>query len=91
MLLGNKLLFFYFGYYVNEDNVVNRLTMKNALRCAPLYVRRPLVDKGTYAWSTASLAMHLQFDLSAYALEIRTVQDPTCIDQCAVDCTLKII
>jgi hypothetical protein len=26
------LLLFDFGYYFNEDNVVNRLTMKNALR-----------------------------------------------------------
>jgi hypothetical protein len=42
MLLGNTLLFFYFGYYVIEDKVVYRLTVKNAPRCAPLYVRQPL-------------------------------------------------
>jgi hypothetical protein len=34
MLTKNKLLFFHFGYYVNEDKVVNRLTLKNSLRLA---------------------------------------------------------
>jgi hypothetical protein len=42
MIVGNKLLFFNFAYYVNEDNVVNISTMKNAMRCASLYMRRPL-------------------------------------------------
>jgi hypothetical protein len=31
--------------------------------------------------------MHLQFDISAYVLEIRAVQSPKCIVWCAVDCT----
>jgi hypothetical protein len=30
-------------------------------------------------WSTAHHAIHLQFDLSANALEIRAVQNPKCI------------
>jgi hypothetical protein len=31
--------------------------------------------------------MHLQFDISANALEIRAVQSPNCVARCAVDCT----
>jgi hypothetical protein len=38
-------------------------------------------------WSTASNATHLQFDISANALEIRALQSPMCIIRCAADCT----
>jgi hypothetical protein len=34
--------------------------------------------------------MHLQFDISANALEIRAVQSPKCIVWCAVNCTLQL-
>jgi hypothetical protein len=37
--------------------------------------------------STARYAIHLQFDISATALEIRAVRSPKCIVWCAVDCT----
>jgi hypothetical protein len=41
--------------------------------------------------STASHAIHLQFDISANALDINAVLSPKCIVWCAVDCTLKRI
>jgi hypothetical protein len=39
--------------------------------------------------STARHALHLQFDISANALDIRVVQSPKCIVWCAVDCTYR--
>jgi hypothetical protein len=39
-------------------------------------------------WSTVRHAIHLQFNISANALDIRSVQSPKCIVWCAVDCTV---
>jgi hypothetical protein len=41
MLLGNKLWLFDFGYYFNDYNAVNRLTMKISLHCAPAMYAGP--------------------------------------------------
>jgi hypothetical protein len=41
-----------------------------------------------YVRSTARHTLHLQFNVSAKALEIRAVQNPKCIVGCAVDRTL---
>jgi hypothetical protein len=40
--------------------------------------------------STVRHAIHMHFDISANALEIRVVQSPKCVDRRAVDCTLRI-
>jgi hypothetical protein len=38
-------------------------------------------------WSTARYTIHLQFDISAIAFEIRAVESSKCVVWCAVDCT----
>jgi hypothetical protein len=43
---------------------------------------------GVVLQSTAIPAIHLQFDISANAFVIKTVQSPKCIVKCADDCTL---
>jgi hypothetical protein len=42
-----------------------------------------------YVRSTARQALHLQVDISAYALEIKDVKSLKCIHRCGADCTFR--
>jgi hypothetical protein len=46
-----------------------------------------ICPKKKYVRSTSRYAIHLQFNISANALEIRALQSPKCV-RCAVACTL---
>jgi hypothetical protein len=61
------------------------------LECNLYYIRSFTYVFFFYVRSIARHDMHLQFDISANAFEIRAIQSPKCVVCCVVDCTISLI